>query len=115
MIERVNDRMLEQLIDGTNGWMVIKWFDHGSIPCAHFKAEFAVVSKHLQKIALFLEIDAEQHPEYTAYMNVEVVPTTMVMKDGEILKLIEGPYSSEGLQDRLVALIGPKKRRRKKK
>ena len=112
MIRRVNDMKLEEFLTEHEGWLFCLWFSYGSIPCEHFRPEFEALRAACSDAILFVDIDVDEHPEYTAHRNVTAVPTMVCYLGGEERKRFEGPYSRERLLQDITALVN--KRRRKK-
>ena len=110
MIQRVNDTKLEELTLECGSWIVVCWLTPDSIPCDHFKPEFKALQAACPDGWLFLDIDADEHPEYTVYWKVTAVPTTLLIREGKERLRFEGPYSREKMLQDVTALVKGKKR-----
>lgn len=113
MVRLVNDKDLERVLTESRGYLVICFFDYGSVPCEHFTPEFKATAESLGDKAWFARINVTENPGIVAELGVEAVPTTLMFKDGDEVKRLEGPYSHVALHGRLLEMISPKSKRKR--
>lgn len=101
MVRDANDRILEQRIIGSRGYVVVAFFMRESIPCDHFRPEYENVASMIEGDIEFWRIDAMENPEITDTLGITACPTTLLFRDVEEIRRFEGPYSRETLRDRL--------------
>lgn len=113
MVKLTNDKGLEKVLDESQKYVIVCFFQIDSEPCAHFKPEFQTLSEKpsLDRKAVFLSIDALENPGVTGMLDIKAVPTTLVMKSGSRVGCFEGPYAHDALENRILDLIGTKKKR----
>ncbi|HEX7899950.1 MAG TPA: thioredoxin family protein [Planctomycetota bacterium] len=109
MVKDLNDTGLEQRVTESDGLVAIAFLDYGSIPCDHFRPELDAVSDTLDGKVQFFKIDVTENPSITEELGVQAVPTLLVFREGEEIARYEGPYSREALNDRITALLAPKR------
>ena len=113
MVRLVNDKDLERVLTESPGYLVICFFDYGSVPCEHFTPEFQATAESLRDKAEFVRINVSENPGIVEELEVQAVPTTLMFKDGEEVKRLEGPYNHIALHGRLLDLIVPKPKRKR--
>ena len=114
MVRLTNDKGLERALDESAfKYVIVCFYQVDSTPCTHFKKEFETLSEKpsLTRKAEFFEIDALENPGISKMLDVKAVPTTLIMKEGSQIGCFEGPYSHEALENRILDLIGVKKKR----
>ena len=109
MVKDLNDTGLEQQVLEADGLVAVAFLDYGSIPCDHFRPELDAVSDTLDGKVQFFKIDVTENPSITEELGVQAVPTLLVFREGEEIARYEGPYSREALNDRITALLAPKR------
>jgi len=109
MVKDLNDTGLEQRVTESDGLVAVAFLDYGSIPCDHFRPELDAVSDTLDGKVQFFKIDVTENPSITEELGVQAVPTLLVFREGEEIARYEGPYSREALNDRIIALLAPKR------
>ena len=79
---------------------VVKFFAPWCGPCRLYAPAFErVASKNPD--ARFYEVDIDQNPELRVFFGVTSVPTTLVIKDGEVLANQSGALSTRSLTNLL--------------
>ena len=109
MVKDLNDTGLEQRVTESDGLVAVAFLDYGSIPCDHFRPELDAVSDTLDGKVQFFKIDVTENPSITEELGVQAVPTLLIFREGEEIARYEGPYSREALNDRITALLAPKR------
>lgn len=107
MVKRVSDEGLERFVLHGHGYAVVCFFDYGSVPCSHFKPEWAALDEMLPEVP-FYEIDAQENPGISKELGVIAIPTVMLFWDGQIARTWEGPYSREALLEQLRSAMSKK-------
>lgn len=107
MVKRLSDRGFEARLSEP-GPFAVAFFSHTSIPCGHFKAEFAAVAElFMEKLPCFT-LDVDENPTTTDMLGLWAVPTTLVFRDGREIGRCEGPYARGPLTERIGALLAGK-------
>lgn len=94
--------MEERLLEA-KGFLVVAFFQYGSVPCRHFLPQFAAL-KNVKEEVEFLAVEVTENPLITEACQVEDVPTTVVFLNGNEIKRWEGPYNTDTLERRISEL-----------
>ena len=104
-VRRVNDMQLEEVILNESGYVAVAFVAYASVPCDHFTPEFQNLEGCLRHPVRLLELDAVENPAISEFYQVIATPTTLLLKEAEVLARWEGPYSKEALGDRINQVI----------
>lgn len=83
--------------------VVFVYPDGESIPCKHFRFELAEFAAHT-RLPVYV-ICALENPCATDSLKIAAVPTTVLLRDGQIVEKWEGPYSAMALGDRIAEAL----------
>lgn len=75
-------------------------------PCRAFKPVFEGVAAELKDVAEFVQRDVTKRPDLSASLGVRTVPTTLILRDGEVLHRHTGYMNRAQFKHFLSPLIG---------
>jgi thioredoxin 1 len=107
----VNDQELEERVLEKKGFVVVFFFWPNQTSCNHFSPRYESVAAELGEHAAFLKLNVMENPTLTQDLRVDVVPTTVVYKDGCEAARFEGECSKDVLFRRLKDLFSSRKSR----
>jgi len=107
----INDRQLREILRQSLDWSAIAFVSYGSIPCDNFRPEFEALAETFMTNVFCGWLDVDENPTITEKLKVQAVPTTVLYKNGQELARYEGPYSREALDERVRAVMSPKKKK----
>lgn len=87
-----------------NGTHVVKFFATWCGPCKMYAPVFERVAARHPDLD-FSEVDIDQEPEIRDQYEVAAVPTTLIVKDGEVVGRRPGATSTHGLDTWLTAVL----------
>lgn len=105
VLQYTNDIDLQSRIDSRAPFFLVAFLCHDSIPCSHFRPELLRYARKMHELIPILEIDVDENPDITSHLNVTAVPTSLLFHMGKEVLRLEGPYSIEGLEDRIKKAI----------
>lgn len=91
-------RSLPHDLDLTNGTIVVKFFAEWCGPCKLYAPVFERTAARNPEVD-FYELDVDQAPEIQANFGVESIPSTVILRDGVIVKREAGAKSSRQLDE----------------
>jgi thioredoxin-like negative regulator of GroEL len=104
-LAQLTDRGLEELILRGAGVSVVAFVypDGMSIPCKHFRFELESFAGHT-RLPVY-SVSALENPAAADSLKIEAVPTTLLLRDGQIVGKWEGPYSALALGERIAEAL----------
>ena len=72
------------------GSVIVDFYTDWCGPCKQFAPTFLKMSEENPNVK-FLKVNVEDNEEVGAAFNVRSIPTIVALKDGEIVKTVEGP------------------------
>lgn len=78
----------------STGLVIIDFFATWCGPCKKIAPFFEQLADEYAKIT-FLKVDVDESPELTEEYDVQVMPTFLFIKDGKVVKRVEGASVSE--------------------
>lgn len=94
-------RKLAKDTDLTEGVHVIKFFAEWCGPCQLYAPVFDRAAAR-RDAANFYEVDVDQAPEIVAEYGVKTLPTTVIVRDGEVIEKVPGAKSTARLDNLLT-------------
>lgn len=73
-------------------------------PCRSMKKELGEVASHIDENVEMFAIDMEKFPKLGTRYGVEILPTVVIFKGGEVIDRIEGVESAEKVIERLQSM-----------
>ena len=86
------------------GYTVLDVFGDHCGPCRYMEPFFEQVSSELAYINFF-KISCDRNPETQKVYEVHAVPTVLFMKDGEVKSRYTGALDTDGLKEKIAALL----------
>uniref|UniRef100_A0A0N4Z2Z9 Thioredoxin n=1 Tax=Parastrongyloides trichosuri TaxID=131310 RepID=A0A0N4Z2Z9_PARTI len=81
---------LDELVEKSKGKLiVIDFFATWCGPCKFAAPQFEKLSKHYTNV-VFVKIDVEEADELATFYNIQAMPTFIFLKDGQIIKTMQG-------------------------
>ena len=93
----------EDVSDLTTGSVVADFYAEWCGPCKKLGPIFAQVAEQFSKNVKFFKIDTDQHEMYS----IRVLPTLLFLRDGEIVKRLEGFRSKTEIEEEISRIYGP--------
>ena len=95
-MEIINDNNFEEKVLNSKGKVLVDFYADWCGPCQMLGPVVERVSEEL-KDCTFYKLNVDQSPETSEKYSVMSIPTLMVFKDGEVLKVDVGMKSKEEL------------------
>jgi thioredoxin len=88
----------------TTGSVVADFYAEWCGPCKKLAPIFAQVAEQFSKTNVkFFKIDTDQHEMYS----IKVLPTLLFLRDGEIVKRLEGYRPKTEIEEEILKIYGP--------
>jgi thioredoxin 1 len=87
-----------------NGIVAIKFFAEWCGPCGLYRPVFERAAARNPSIE-FYEVDVDKAPEIAAKYGIMSLPTTVILKDGEVVQKAPGAKSSARLEFLLTDVL----------
>lgn len=97
------EQEFQNIIDMNNGTIILKFGASWCVPCS-------VVDKLLQELddenvnATIIKVDVENNPEIASEFRVSSIPTTFILRDKAVNKVIRGTMSKQNVLDTLTEI-----------
>ncbi len=101
LISMLSDHTLEELLINHQGFAAIAFLAFDSIPCEKFQPELDGAADKLVEWIRFWKLETEENPTVCVNLNVTVVPSVLIFRDGMEVMRFEGHYCEESLVDRI--------------
>lgn len=78
-------KKLEKIEELAQGISVVKFFADWCGPCKVYTPILENVSKNIDSVS-FYSVNTDEHPDFAAKFNVNSIPATFIVKDGNIVE-----------------------------
>ncbi len=104
-LQHANDIDVEALISSRVGVTVVAFLRYDVIACDHFKPELQAFADKAANRVVVCWLNEEEDHTLAKKLGIKSIPTTLVFKNGVEIARLEGSYSREALEDRILPLI----------